>query len=64
MEETTKMDRQAIVDEALEHLRLAIELCDSIGETMPACHLQLGLDILQGYDAAHIGKPLAAGRAH
>jgi hypothetical protein len=62
--EGTKMDRQAIVDQALEHIRQAIELCDSIGETMPACHLQLGLDMLQGYDAAHLGQPIVAGRAH
>jgi hypothetical protein len=64
MEEATKMDRKAIVDQALDHLRRAIDLCDSIGETMPACHLQLGLDLLQGYDAAHLGEPIAAGRAH
>ncbi|QAY79050.1 hypothetical protein [Sphingosinicella sp. BN140058] len=64
MNQATNPDRQAIVDQALEHLRQAIELCDAIGETVPACHLQMGLDMLQGYEAAHVGRPLAAGRAH
>ena len=64
MNQVTNPDRQAIVDQALEHLRLAIDLCDAIGETVPACHLQMGFDMLQGYEAAHLGQPIAAGRAH
>ena len=50
MEQAGEPERQAILDRAAGHVRGAIALCDALGEGMPACHLQHGLDMIR--DAA------------
>jgi len=42
-----KMPEHADRQEALSHIREAIALCDRLGESMVACHLQLGADLLE-----------------
>ena len=64
MDEQTKPNRQALLEEALGHVRSAIDLCDRLGEALPACYLQHGLDVLQVCDASDVGPNRVAGRAH
>jgi hypothetical protein len=39
--------RQRALDLAREHVRAALELCDAFGEWTAACHLQLGVDLIE-----------------
>ena len=63
MDQASKPDRNAILEEAREHVRNALALCDSIGESAPACYLQHGLDLLESEDPSYVWKCIA-GRTH
>ncbi|MGC4252414.1 MAG: hypothetical protein QM605_13390 [Sphingobium sp.] len=39
---------------AINHIREAILLCEEAGFDIPACHLQLGLDLLEEYRSGNI----------
>jgi hypothetical protein len=40
------MERLTVRQQALWHISHAIDLCELANETVPACHLQLGADLL------------------
>jgi len=55
MQSITEMERSAIRLRAIELVERALQLCDGTESWGPACHLQLGLDMLvalQGGDDA------------
>lgn len=41
---------------AQKHISEAIRLCDSVGESLPAAHLQLGHDLLAGSIGRLVGE--------
>lgn len=46
MQSTTEIERSAIRLRAIELIEQALQLCDETETWGPACHLQLGLDML------------------
>lgn len=55
--------KQVERQEALAYIRHAIMLCDRLGEAIAACHLQLGVDVLEaGTGAADRAAFTQAGR--
>jgi hypothetical protein len=50
MECATEIKRSATRSDAIELITAALRLCDEAGDFGPACHLQLGLDMLTALD--------------
>jgi hypothetical protein len=61
MSRATDRTRQILLERALDHLRNALLLCDQLAESVPACHLQHALDLLDSAAAAADG---AGSRPH
>jgi hypothetical protein len=55
MECATEIKRSATRSDAIELITAALRLCDEAGDFGPACHLQLGLDMLMALDRGDDG---------
>jgi hypothetical protein len=64
MDHVTKSEKQALLEQARVHLREALALCDQAGQSVAACHLQHGLDLLENEELPHVVHQRLVGRAH
>lgn len=55
MRRITEVERKAIRRCAIECVESALRLCDEAGDSAPACHLQLGLDMLAALERGDQG---------
>jgi hypothetical protein len=55
MRRITEVERKAIRRCAIECIESALRLCDEAGDSGPACHLQLGLDMLTALERGDAG---------
>ncbi|MBC9031953.1 hypothetical protein IAG41_06075 [Sphingomonas sp. JC676] len=55
MRRITEVERKAIRRCAIECVESALRLCDEAGDGSPACHLQLGLDMLLALERGENG---------
>jgi hypothetical protein len=61
MRRITEVERRAIRRCAIECIESALRLCDEAGDSGPACHLQLGLDMLTALERGNEGFSASPG---